>query len=148
MSAFELDPRLAADSDLVANGPLSQLRLMDDTRFPWLLLVPRRAGAVEMLDLAERDQQDLLGEIRLAAGTLRSGHRCDKLNIALLGNIVAQLHVHVIARTRDDECWPGPVWGAGIARRADAGTRTGRVLALRGTLDQAFWKVPGTGDPD
>lgn len=148
MSSFALDPRLAADSDLVANGPLSQLRLMDDTRFPWLLLVPRRAGAVEMLDLAERDQRDLLVEIQLAAGTLRSCHRCDKLNIALLGNIVTQLHVHVIARTRDDECWPGPVWGAGTVRRADAEARTERVLASRGSLDQSFWRLPGTGDSD
>lgn len=147
MKPFEIDPRLAADSDLVANGPLSQLRLMDDTRFPWLLLVPRRSGASEMIDLAEPDQQALLGEIRSASGMLRSCHRCDKLNIALLGNIVAQLHVHLIARTRDDECWPGPVWGVGSARRAGPNSKGTRIEALRENLGQGFWRIPADGDP-
>ncbi len=147
MNPFELDPRLAADSDLLANGPLSQLRVMDDTRFPWLLLVPRQTAAIEMIDLADSDQQTLLEEIRSAAGVLRSSFRCDKLNIGLLGNIVAQLHVHVIARTRGDECWPGPVWGAGVVRKADAGTRAERVLSLRGRLSQGLWRIPADGDP-
>lgn len=147
MNAFELDPRLAADSDLLVNGPLSQLRLMDDTRFPWLLLVPRQPGVVEMFDLDERDQQVLLQEIRSAAEVLRANFRCDKLNIGLLGNIVAQLHVHVIARTRGDECWPGPVWGAGVVRKVDAGTRAERVLSLRGRLSQGLWRILADGDP-
>lgn len=147
MTAFELDARLAADSDLLADGPLSQLRLMDDDRFAWLLLVPRQPALVEMFDLAERDQQALLEEIRAAAGVLRTSCRCDKLNVGLLGNIVAQLHVHVIARTWDDECWPGPVWGVGSMRRLQLSARMERVSALRASLDSGFWRIPGDAHP-
>ena len=111
---FELDPRLAADTVLVADGPLSQLRLMDDTRFPWLVLVPRVEHAVEWLDLEGGAQRLLLAEINLAGKLLRTLGPVHKLNIGALGNIVRQLHVHVVARSEGDAGWPGPVWGHGM----------------------------------
>jgi diadenosine tetraphosphate (Ap4A) HIT family hydrolase len=117
MNAFALDERLAADSVFVADGPLSQLRLMDDARFPWLVLVPRVAGAVEWFDLGPADQSLLWNEVRHASALLRGDPRCGKLNLGALGNIVRQLHVHVVARHPGDAAWPGPVWGSGAAQR-------------------------------
>jgi len=114
---FELDPRLAADSVFVADGPLSQVRLMDDTRFPWLLLVPRVPGAREWIDLDGNQQRLLLAELNRASQLLRSAPGVEKLNIGALGNIVSQLHVHLVGRHPGDEAWPGPVWGSGSARR-------------------------------
>ena len=117
MSAFVLDERLAADSVFIADGPLSQLRLMDDVRFPWLVLVPRLPGAVEWFDLGQADQSLLWNEVRRASSLLRGDPRCEKLNLGALGNIVRQLHVHVVARHAGDAAWPGPVWGSGAALR-------------------------------
>lgn len=114
---FEVDPRLAADSVFVADGPLSQLRLMDDTRFRWLLLVPRVPDAVEWIDLDGDAQRLLLAEINLAGRLLRAWAPVYKLNVGALGNVVRQLHVHVLAREEGDDAWPGPVWGAGTPRR-------------------------------
>lgn len=133
---FALDPRLAADSHLVANGPLSQLRLMDDARFPWLLLVPRRVGAVEWIDLDGSDQRLLLAEINLAGRLLRALGESDKLNIGALGNIVRQLHVHVVARRVDDAAWPGPVWGSGSAVRYPESERAALLASLRALLQR------------
>ncbi|OJZ18258.1 MAG: diadenosine tetraphosphate hydrolase, partial [Thiobacillus sp. 65-29] len=113
---FELDPRLNRDTVFVANWKLCQVRLMDDARFPWLVLVPRRAGAVELDDLDEDDRTRLMHEIQRAMKTLRGVADCDKLNVGALGNVVRQLHVHVVARRKDDPAWPGPVWGHGPAQ--------------------------------
>lgn len=115
MSSFSLDPRLAADSLAVADLSLSSLRLMRDSRFPWLLLVPRRPNLVEIVDLAEAEQAVLMREIALASEALKAETECDKLNVGALGNFVSQLHVHVIARRDGDGAWPGPVWGSGAA---------------------------------
>lgn len=112
---FDIDPRVEADSLPLADLELCTLRLMNDQRFPWLLMVPRRVWIVEVLDLEPPDQQRLWDEIRLVAGVLRAEFVPDKLNIAALGNQVAQLHVHVIGRFRSDPAWPGPVWGVGQA---------------------------------
>ena len=118
MSAgFALDPRLAADSVFIADGPLSQVRLMDDTRFPWLLLVPRVDGAAEWIDLDGGQQRLLLAEINQLSQLLRAEPGVAKLNIGALGNIVRQLHVHLVGRHPDDPAWPGPVWGSGAAVR-------------------------------
>ena len=117
MSVFALDQRLGSDSIFIADGPLSQLRLMDDARFPWLVLVPRVAGAVEWFDLGPADQSLLWNEVRRASSLLRGDPRCEKLNLGALGNIVRQLHVHVVARHAGDAAWPGPVWGSGAAER-------------------------------
>src|SRR5690606_2924075 len=102
MSRFALDPRLAADSRPLASLELCELRIMDDARWPWLLLVPRVPGATELLDLDPSRQSQLLQELDRSARALRACVPCDKLNIAALGNVVAQLHVHLIARRRDD----------------------------------------------
>lgn len=119
MSRFALDPRLAADSRPLASLELCELRIMDDARWPWLLLVPRVPGATELLDLDPSRQSQLLQELDRSARALRACVPCDKLNIAALGNVVAQLHVHLIARRRDDAAWPRPVWGTGAAEPWD-----------------------------
>lgn len=134
MSIFILDPRLAADSVFIADGPMSQLRLIDDARFPWLVLVPRLTDAVEMVDLDGGQQRVLLAEINQAAKLLRSIAPCDKLNIAALGNSVRQLHVHVVARTEADAAWPGPVWGHGAKLPYQERVRNSRVEALQRSM--------------
>ena len=119
--AFSLDPRLAADSHFIADWPLSQLRLVDDAHYDWLVLIPRVAGAVEWFDLAPAQQRLLLDEVGHAAAALQATARCEKLNIGALGNIVRQLHVHVLARNTGDPAWPGPVWAASpLQRRGEA----------------------------
>ncbi len=112
MHDFALDPKIAADSLPVTELRLSAVRLMRDANYPWLLLVPRRFGLVELTDLEPAGQMDLMREIASASTALRAVAPADKLNIATLGNMVRQLHVHVIARRRDDPAWPKPVWGA------------------------------------
>jgi len=118
---FALDERLAADTEPVAVLELSDLRLMNDARFPWLILIPRRQGIAELIDLAPPDLALLNDEISLAARALRSAMSCEKLNIGALGNIVRQLHVHIVARFANDAAWPGPVWGSGppVAYRSE-----------------------------
>jgi diadenosine tetraphosphate (Ap4A) HIT family hydrolase len=142
MSGFLLDPRLAADSVFVADGPVSQLRLMDDARFHWLVLVPRLAEARELVDLDAGVQARLLEEINQACHLLRACAPCDKLNIGALGNIVRQLHVHVLARVEGDAAWPGPVWGAGSMQRLDPADREQRLQDLRAGLQPANWVLP------
>ncbi|UPG96104.1 HIT domain-containing protein [Luteibacter aegosomatissinici] len=116
MSAtFELDARLAGDTVVVGDLPLCRVLLMRDQRFAWLVLVPRHAGLVEVADLAEADRAALWREVDQAGAALRTVAPCDKLNIGALGNIVRQLHVHVVARVEGDAAWPGPVWGSGKA---------------------------------
>ena len=112
---FDLDPRLEETSVPAADWPLCQIRLKDDARFHWLLLVPRRAGVVELTDLDEADYAKLNAEILAAVRLVQEVARPDKVNVAALGNMVAQMHVHVIARFSSDAAWPDPVWchGAG-----------------------------------
>lgn len=125
-SAFTLDPRLAADTVEVGDLALCRVLLMDDARFPWLILVPRRAALAEITDLPEPDSVALWQEIRLATGVMQALAKPDKVNVAALGNIVTQLHVHVVGRFRSDPAWPGPVWGFG--------TRTPYPLHARAQL--------------
>lgn len=132
---FELDPRLAADTVYVADWALCRVLLMDDAQFPWLVLVPRRAGLAELDDLDADDRTRLLQEIQRAMQTLRDTVEYDKLNIGALGNIVRQLHVHVVARRRNDAAWPGPVWGHGRAVPYAEGARDQLVTALRRAHD-------------
>ena len=134
-TAFELDPRLAADTHPVGDLELSRVLLMNDARFPWLILVPRRAGMRDLIDLRTDEQHILLHEIDRCAAALRSMDRPpDKLNIASLGNVVAQLHVHVIARTLHDAAWPRPVWGVGEPVRYDPSALQLRLSSLRTAL--------------
>jgi diadenosine tetraphosphate (Ap4A) HIT family hydrolase len=111
MPEFLLDPQIAADSTALAHLPLSELRLMKDARFRWVILVPRVAGAVEIVDLAKPDRAALFEEINAVSAALRAATHCHKLNVAAIGNYVRQLHVHVVARFTTDAAWPKPVWG-------------------------------------
>ncbi len=108
---FSLHPRLAAGSVFVCDLALSRLVLMNNSRFPWLLLVPRLADVTEIVDLAEPDQQTLWREIAQISRLLREMFEPDKLNVASIGNLVPQLHVHLIARFQHDEAWPKPTFG-------------------------------------
>lgn len=128
---FKLDARLAADTAFIADWNLSRVLLMDDARFPWLILVPRRAGVFELDDLAPADRTGLTREIDRAMGLLREAVPCDKLNIGALGNIVRQLHVHVIARREGDAAWPGPVWGCGKPKHYMSAARDALVERMR-----------------
>ncbi|MEM6710430.1 MAG: HIT family protein [Pseudomonadota bacterium] len=112
---YTLDNRLADDSVPLTTLPLSELRLINDARFPWLLLIPRRAKLEELVDLSSSDRLALTTEIDRVSRALRTVSHADKLNVAALGNVVSQLHVHVIARKHTDACWPKPVWGQGPA---------------------------------
>ena len=134
MTDFLLDPRLAADSVFIADGPLSQVRLMDDTRFPWLLLVPRVADASEWLELDGAQQRLLLAEINRAGNLIRALPSVEKLNIGALGNIVRQLHVHLVGRHAGDAAWPAPVWGSGTAQRHAPGALETQVEYWRSRL--------------
>jgi diadenosine tetraphosphate (Ap4A) HIT family hydrolase len=112
-AGFVLDNRLEADSEQLMWLGLCELRVMNDQRWPWLLLVPQRPGAEEIHDLTPLDQAMLTFETNMVAQALKSVTGCTKINSAALGNIVRQLHVHVIARSEGDPGWPGPVWGYG-----------------------------------
>ncbi len=131
---FSLDSRLAADTLAVADLPLSAVRLMNDATYPWLILVPRREGAVEIVDLSPADRGQLMEEIATVSGVLRAMTACDKLNVAALGNMVSQLHVHVIGRFAGDPAWPGPVWGKAPAQPYADAPREGFIAALRARL--------------
>jgi len=132
--SFELDSRLAGDSVGVADLGLCHVRLMNDATYPWLLLIPRRAGLVEVIDLSRDERTALMDEIALASAALRGMTGCDKLNVAALGNMVPQLHVHIIARFRGDPAWPGPVWGKVPARPYGEAAQAGLVAALAAKL--------------
>ncbi|MBN8715726.1 HIT domain-containing protein [Thermomonas sp.] len=134
MNTWHLDPRLADDSAPVIELPLCEVRLMDDANHPWLILVPRVPEAVEIIDLDPAQRTRLSAEIDLAARVLKTLFKPDKLNVAALGNQVPQLHVHVIARFRDDIAWPRPVWGAANARPYAPEELVQRVTALRAAL--------------
>jgi diadenosine tetraphosphate (Ap4A) HIT family hydrolase len=115
MSSFTLDPRLAADTVPLGDLGLSAIYLMNDSRFPWFVLVPRRPELSELTDLAPDDAAALMDEIRVATRVMLALARPDKVNVGALGNVVAQLHVHVVGRFLSDPAWPGPVWGWGKA---------------------------------
>ena len=131
---FTLHPRLMADTAPVCDLDLSRVLLMDETTWPWLILVPRRAGLRELIDLPRGERHRLDDEIALASRALLMLYRPDKLNVAALGNVVEQLHVHVIARYTDDIAWPRPVWGVANARPYGPEELIERVNALRAAL--------------
>jgi diadenosine tetraphosphate (Ap4A) HIT family hydrolase len=134
ITAFSLDSRLAADTVPVADLPLSTLRLMNDATYPWLILVPRREAVTEIIDLEADERQQLIEEIATVSALLRDMTRCDKLNVGALGNMVPQLHVHVIGRFHGDPAWPGPVWGKHPPKLYADAAREGFVAALRARL--------------
>lgn len=131
MSGFDLDARLAGDTVLIGDLALCRVLLMNDSRYPWVILVPRRTDVSEIDQLAEPDAQRLWQETRQTGRRLMRHFAGDKLNIAALGNVVAQLHVHLIVRFRTDAAWPGPVWGAHPAIGYDAATRDALMTRLQ-----------------
>ncbi len=133
-SVCSLHTQLAQDSVPVGDLPLARVMLANDANYPWLILVPRLPGLVELIDLEENAQVQLLGEISAAARALKRITNCDKLNIAALGNQVPQLHVHVIARRRNDAAWPKPIWGVTAARTYPQGQQEALLKLLRGAL--------------
>jgi len=108
---FELDCRLQNDTILLGDFPLCRLLLMNDSTYPWFILVPRRDSSREIHHLADEDQQQLWQESSHLAGWMEAAFDFDKLNVAALGNVVSQLHLHHVGRRVDDPTWPGPVWG-------------------------------------
>ena len=134
MPEYTLDPRLEADTHPVSRLGLNELRLMNDARWVWLILIPQREGIVEMFDLTPLDQTLLTFETALAAEALKKATGCDKINIGALGNVVPQFHLHVIARREGDENWPRPVWGHGTARPWDKADRDTFIDKLLGAF--------------
>ncbi|WP_340117167.1 HIT family protein [Pelagibius sp. 7325] len=128
---FTLHERLAADTVALADWPLCRVLLMKDAGYPWLILVPRRPGLKEFHDMAEADLALATAEICRASRTLQSRFAPDKINIGALGNMVPQLHIHVIARFRNDPAWPGPVWGARPAEPYESGELQERIETLK-----------------
>jgi diadenosine tetraphosphate (Ap4A) HIT family hydrolase len=126
-TGWSLHAELAADTVPVCDLALSRLVAMNDANFPWLILVPRRAGASEIIDLGA-EQSLLMEEIALASRALKDLTRCDKLNVAAIGNMVPQLHIHIVARRKDDAAWPKPAWGA-LPRRPYAADEMERFVA-------------------
>jgi diadenosine tetraphosphate (Ap4A) HIT family hydrolase len=117
-NGWSLHPQLHADTVPVCDLALSRVLTMNDANFPWLILVPRRAGVSEIFDLGT-EQAVLLNEVSLVSRVLKDATQCDKLNVAAIGNVVPQLHVHIVARRKDDALWPKPVWGAAPPRAYD-----------------------------
>lgn len=111
MSQFTLDPQLEGDSLPLIELDLCTVRLMKDANYPWILMVPKQNGLAELIDLSVEDQHKLTDEIRIVSTALQGITKCDKLNVAALGNMVRQLHIHIVARFEGDAAWPGPIWG-------------------------------------
>jgi diadenosine tetraphosphate (Ap4A) HIT family hydrolase len=128
---FTLDPRLVQDTAFICDWPLSGLHRMDDRRYAWIVLVPRRAEMSEPFDLPAADQALLWRETMHAAALLKRDTGCRKVNVGALGNIVTQLHVHVVARNEGDVAWPGPVWGKGAAERFGTDALGQEIARLR-----------------
>ena len=135
---FSLDPRLQQDTLTVGDLPLCRLLLMNDAQYPWFILVPRRADVSELFDLDAADQLALWQEATALAAVLKDGFAADKMNVATLGNMVSQLHMHVIARTREDAAWPAPVWGKSPAQPYSAAQLAGVLGKLRVLLPDDF----------
>ncbi|MBY0420266.1 MAG: HIT domain-containing protein [Pararheinheimera sp.] len=108
---FELAPEFERDSLWLADWPLCQLRVQNDANYPWFILIPRRVGMVEIIDLTDEDREQLWRESAHLSAFLKSAFQAKKLNVAALGNMVPQLHMHHIARYETDSAWPAPVWG-------------------------------------
>lgn len=131
---FFLDPRLQTDGPPLLDLELCHVRLVDDVRFFWLVLVPRRPGLVELMDLPVAERGRLMEEITLAGAALKAASGCAKLNVAALGNMVAQLHVHVVGRNPGDAAWPGPVFGVGARKPLGETALAARAGMLRDAL--------------
>lgn len=140
---FSLDSRLQQDTLVVGDFPLCRLLLMNDANYPWFILVPRREAVSELFQLDAVDQQALWGEATRLAEVLKDAFSADKMNVATLGNVVSQLHMHVIVRRREDPAWPAPVWGR-LPARAYTDAEIALVLErLRLVLTADFHFIEG-----
>jgi diadenosine tetraphosphate (Ap4A) HIT family hydrolase len=135
---FELHERLVAASAPLGDAPLCRILLLNDRRFPWLLLVPKRDGIEEIVDLAKDDRIQLVEEIAQASRVLRALYRPYRLNVADIGNKAAQLHIHIVARQQDDALWPAVVWSNPYERYDEAG-----LAARVAELQTALTAIPG-----
>lgn len=140
---FALDPRLQQDTLAIGDFPLCRLLLMNDANYPWFILVPRREAVSELFQLDQADQQQLWLETTRLAETLKDAFVADKMNVATLGNVVSQLHMHVIVRRRDDPAWPAPVWGRLPARPYEAAEIAALQQRLRLVLTNDFQFAEG-----
>src|ERR1043165_8448258 len=131
MADWSLHPQLAADTINLGDLPVSRVLLMNDANYPWLILVPRKPDITEVVELDESEQTQLMREITRAARAMREVTACHKLNIAALGNMVPQLHVHIIARFLNDAAWPSPVWGVEPAKAYEGEALHDLVQPLR-----------------
>ena len=127
---FILHPRLEADTITIGDLALSRVLLMNDSRFPWVILVPRRNEMRETIDLSQVDQLQLFGEMQSVLKAMRIAFEPDKLNLGAIGNLVPQLHIHVIARFKNDAAWPNPVWGFGHAVPYSAADLRSSMVAI------------------
>ncbi|MZR32030.1 HIT domain-containing protein [Sneathiella litorea] len=132
---FQLHSQLAKDTFPVLTLPLSRVLLMNDARFPWIILVPEKPGLVDLHDLKHAEYNTLTREIRAASKAMAQLFSADKMNVATLGNMVPQLHIHVIARYRSDAAWPAPVWGKGEAVPYEKGVAEARITDIRKMLE-------------
>ena len=132
--AWSLHPQLENDTTQVGDIALSRMLSINDADYPWLILVPRRAGVTEIADLGVEDAGQLTAEIAQVSRVLKDITRCDKLNIAAIGNIVPQLHIHIVARRKDDPLWPKPIWGVAPPRPGDSATFARFVAGIRSGL--------------
>lgn len=131
---WELHPQLAQDTLALGDLPLSRVLLSRDANFPWLIVVPRRVGASELIDLPDAEQIEAYREVAGAARALKQVTECDKLNIAAIGNMVPQLHIHVVARRKTDPVWPRPMWGALPPRSYAQGELERLAMTLRAAI--------------
>lgn len=131
---MHLDSKLECDSTFLLNLELCQVRLHHNAAFPWILLIPQRKLAVEVIDLTPTDQQTLMKEIALSSHVMRDLFHPEKLNIANLGNIVSQLHIHIIARYDKDKAWPEPIWNSGVNENYDDVEKATRIVSITDTF--------------
>jgi diadenosine tetraphosphate (Ap4A) HIT family hydrolase len=134
-NSWSLHPQLRADTVPVCDLELSQVLTVNDANFPWLILVPRRVGLSEIFDMGA-EQATLFNEVSLVSRALKEVTQCDKLNVAAIGNVVPQLHIHIVARRKDDALWPKPVWGAAAPRAYDPGALERFVAAIRERVER------------
>jgi diadenosine tetraphosphate (Ap4A) HIT family hydrolase len=138
---FELHPQLVQDCILLGHLPVSQLLLMQDSHYPWCILVPAQAGVTEIYQLSEQDQQQLQVESSLLAKTLMQVFVGDKMNIGALGNVVSQLHIHHVVRYRDDLAWPKPIWGQHEMRPYSDEALATTIAKITAALPQNLFKA-------
>ncbi len=139
---FELHPRLAADSHHITDFALCEVRLINDANYPWIVLIPRRDAIREIHELVDADQRLFLEELSSTSKRMQALFSADKMNVAALGNMVPQLHLHIVARFADDPAWPGAIWGATDTQPYTAQARAERIERIAAALTPA----PGARD--